>query len=405
MKNKVRARYKFCNLYVKNLPDDFDKETLMQLFGKYGGIRAAKIVHITKDDPNYQFIKGKSHCYAFICFVTPDCAKKAKKNLNGKIFIENGPRLFVDYHQTKKERVEFLKLQMMRKVQNNPYKYYIKPLLQMNQANPAFTLDKFAPITNPPFPLPLPMPLQMARPQNPQKPNVPQSAPIALVDVQNPQHAKAYMQLSQNILRANENYLNAQKAANVQNIPNIPYDPNAQYAQNVPKAQMNIEANEQYKDTIALSNKIFSKLLDDGRFIQYQHLFPKIVKILLKNYRNDIDSILNDDQAFVHNMNIIISQAQKETEFESKFREQQINEQRRTQGQEVQSTQTQGLNLYNMGYQQFLQDNKDKDKEEGEGKYEELDPKSQENIERLLVEIDYYKQQKNKDGTNDDKSK
>jgi hypothetical protein len=210
------------------------------------------------------------------------------------------------------------------------------------------------------------------------------------------------MQISQNILRANENYLNAQKAANAQNIP---YDPNAQYAQNVPKTQMNMESNEQYKDTIALSNKIFSKLLDDGRFIQYQHLFPKIVKILLKNYRNDIDSILNDDQAFVHNMNIIISQAQKETEVESKYREQQINEQRRTQGQDVQSPQTQGLNLYNMGYQQFLQQNKDKDKEEGEGKYEELDPKSQENIERLLVEIDYYKHQKNKDGTNDDKSK
>ena len=402
LKNKVRARYKFCNLYVKNLPDDFDKETLMQLFGKYGGIRAAKIVHITRDDPNYQFIKGKSHCYAFICYVTPDCAKKAKKNLNGKIFMKDGPRLYVDYHQTKKERVEFLKLQMMKKVQNNPYKYYIKPLLQMNQANPAFTLDKFAPITNPPFPLPLPLPLQMAHnPQHPQMPNAPQSGPIALVDVQNPQHAKAYMQISENILRANENYLNAQKAANAQNAP---YDPNAQYAQNIQKAQVNLETNEQYKDTIALSNKIFSKLLDDSRYVQYQHLFPKIVKIFLKNYHKDIDSILNDDQAFVHNMNIIIPLAQKEAEIESNFRTQEINEQRRIQGQAIQGNiQNKGLNLYNMGYQQFLQDNKEK--EEGEGKYEELDPKADENIEKLLVEIDYFKQHKNKDASNDDKSK
>ena len=399
LKNKVRARYKFCNLYVKNLPDDFDKETLMQLFGKYGGIRAAKIVHITRDDPNYQFIKGKSHCYAFICFVTPDCAKKAKKNLNGKIFMKDGPRLYVDYHQTKKERVEFLKLQMMKKVQNNPYKYYIKPLLQMNQANPAFTLDKFAPITNPPFPLPLPLPLHMAHnPQHPQMPNAPQSGPIALVDVQNPQHAKAYMQISENILRANENYLNAQKAANA------PYDPNAQYAQNIQKAQVNLETNEQYKDTIALSNKIFSKLLDDSRYVQYQHLFPKIVKIFLKNYHKDIDTILNDDQAFVHNMNIIIPLAQKEAEIESNFRTQEINEQRRIQGQAIQGNiQNKGLNLYNMGYQQFLQDNKEK--EEGEGKYEELDPKADENIEKLLVEIDYFKQHKNKDASNDDKSK
>jgi RNA recognition motif-containing protein len=378
----------------------------MQLFGKYGGIRAAKIVHITKDNPNYQFIKGKSHCYAFICFVTPDSAKKAKKNLNGKIFIKNGPRLYVDYHQTKKERVEFLKLQMMKKVQNNPYKYYIKPLLQINQANPAFTLDKFAPITNPPFPLPLPMPLQMIQNrQNPQMANVPQPGPIALVDVQNPQHAKAYMQISENIIRANENFLNAQKAANAQNVPNvqnIPYDPNAQYAQNVPKVQMNLANNEQYRDTIALSNKIFSKLLDDTRYVQYQHLFPKIVKIFLKNFNKEIDSILSDDQAFTHNMSIVIPQAQREAEMEMKFRD----EQRRIKGQESQGNiQPQGMNLYNLGYQQFLQGDRDKDGEKDKEESEEFDQKIDENLERLMVGIDYFKHQKNKDSSNDDKSK
>ena len=411
LKNKVRARYKFCNLYVKNLPDESDKETLMQLFGKYGGIRAAKIVHVTKDNPNYQFIKGKSHCYAFICFVTPDSAKKAKKNLNGKIFIKNGPRLYVDYHQTKKERVEFLKLQMMKKVQNNPYKYYIRPLLQINQANPAFTLDKFAPITNPPFPLPLPMPLQMMQNrQGPQMTNAPpQSGPIALVDVQNPQHAKAYMQMSENILRANENFLNTQKAANAQNIPNaqnVPFDPNAQYAQNASKVEMNITNNEQYRDTIALSNKIFAKLLDDTRYVQYQHLFPKIVKLILKNFSNDIDTILSDDQAFTHNMSMVIPQAQREAEMELKFREQQINEQRRMQGQESQpNAQPQGMNLYNMGYQQFLRSDRDKEGEKDKEEGEDLDQKMDENIERLMVDMDYFKHQKNKDESNDDKSK
>ncbi len=407
LKNQVRARYKFCNLYVKNLPDDSDKEAIMQLFGKYGGIRSAKIVTIKKDHPNYPYIKGKSHCYAFICFVTPDSAKKAKKSLNGKIIEENGMRLYVDYHQTKKERVEFLKLRMMRRVQNNPYKYYIKPILKINEANPAFTLDNFAPITNPPFPLPLPMPLQMVRPQNPNMP-VPQSPPIALVDVKNPQHAKVYMQMTQNILRANENYLNAQKAANAQNIP---FDPNAQYAQNVQKTQMNVEANEQYQDPMASSNKVFSKLLDDQRYVQYQHLFPKIAKIFMKQFPNNLDLVLNDDQAFAQNMNKILPQAQKEAEYEMKFREQQINEQRRAQSQEMQSgnvqpqvqSQIQPQGLYNLGYQQFLQGNKEQ--EEGEGKDEELDLKGDENIERLFGDIDDIKHPQNQDGTNDDKSK
>ena len=251
------------------------------------------------------------------------------------------------------------------------------------------------------------MPLQMVRPQNPNMP-VPQSPPIALVDVKNPQHAKVYMQMTQNILRANENYLNAQKAANAQNIP---FDPNAQYAQNVQKTQMNVEANEQYQDPMASSNKVFSKLLDDQRYVQYQHLFPKIAKIFMKQFPNNLDLVLNDDQAFAQNMNKILPQAQKEAEYEMKFREQQINEQRRAQSQEMQSgnvepqvqSQIQPQGLYNLGYQQFLQGNKEQ--EEGEGKDEELDLKGDENIERLFGDIDDIKHPQNQDGTNDDKSK
>ena len=130
------------------------------------------------------------------------------------------------------------------------------------------------------------------------------------------------------------------------------------------------------------------------------------MKLILKNFSNDIDTILSDDQAFTHNMSMVIPQAQREAEMELKFREQQINEQRRMQGQESQpNAQPQGMNLYNMGYQQFLRSDRDKEGEKDKEEGEELDQKMDENIERLMVDMDYFKHQKNKEESNDDKSK
>ena len=63
------------------------------------------------------------------------------------------------------------------------------------------------------------------------------------------------------------------------------------------------------------------------------------------------------------------------------------------------------MNLYNMGYQQFLRSDRDKEGEKDKEEGEELDQKMDENIERLMVDMDYFKHQKNKDESNDDKSK
>lgn len=121
LKTKVRARYKFCNLYVKHLPDNFDKEKLLQLFGEFGPIRSARILRSAATDNSFKFIKRKTRVFAYVCFLDPEQAKKAIKKLNGKEYIRNGPRLYVDYHQTKKERLQFLKLRMMRRFDLSPY--------------------------------------------------------------------------------------------------------------------------------------------------------------------------------------------------------------------------------------------------------------------------------------------
>ena len=114
LKKKAREKFKYCNLYIKHLPDTFTSDNLKDLFEPFGPIRSAKIIIQGKNDPKLKGVNAKSHVFAFVCFFDPETAKKAKEELNGKPYIKKGPRLYVDYHQTKKERLEFIKLKMIR---------------------------------------------------------------------------------------------------------------------------------------------------------------------------------------------------------------------------------------------------------------------------------------------------
>ena len=115
IKNQIREKYKFCNLYVKNLPDSFDDEGLRQLFEKYGKIRSCKTV---KKEllQSYLGVKRSVKVFGFVCFFDSDQARSAKKDLHERD-IGNKLRLFVDYHQSKREREEILKLKMLNQSQ------------------------------------------------------------------------------------------------------------------------------------------------------------------------------------------------------------------------------------------------------------------------------------------------
>lgn len=63
----------FTNLYVKNLPDDFDEEKLAVMFGGYGTITSSCILEDKA---------GRKFC--FVNFETPESAQKAVEELNGK---------------------------------------------------------------------------------------------------------------------------------------------------------------------------------------------------------------------------------------------------------------------------------------------------------------------------------
>lgn len=115
IKAQIREKYKFCNLYVKNLPDNFDDEGLRQLFEKYGRIRSYKTV---KRDlvQSYLGVKRSVKVFGFVCFYESEHARNAKKDLHERE-IANKCKLFVDYHQSKREREEILKLKMLNQSQ------------------------------------------------------------------------------------------------------------------------------------------------------------------------------------------------------------------------------------------------------------------------------------------------
>jgi len=121
IKKQIREKYKFCNLYVKNLPDTFDDEQLRQLFSKYGEIKSCK--SFKKElTPSMIGVKRSVKVYGFVCFQDAGQAREAKSSLHGQLVFKNQGKLFVDYFQSKKEREEYLKLKML----NNSQKQFQK---------------------------------------------------------------------------------------------------------------------------------------------------------------------------------------------------------------------------------------------------------------------------------------
>ena len=150
IKRKIKEKYKFCNLYVKNLPDDYTDEKLKLLFKEFGEIRSAKVAK-KEMLSRYLGIKRSEKVFGFVCFFDREKAKEAKTKLNQTSLTINGPKLFVDYHQTKQERQEFLKLKLIRDsekqkrimpsfrpVQGAPFAGYPQMIRQFPQQTPPY---------------------------------------------------------------------------------------------------------------------------------------------------------------------------------------------------------------------------------------------------------------------------
>jgi polyadenylate-binding protein len=112
IKKQTKEKFRFCNLYVKNLPDNIDDEAITNLFSKFGEIRSAKTVK-KELFSSYLGIKRSVKVFGFVCFYDAAHARDAKTTLHGSTIPGTNTKLFVDYHQNKQERQEYLKLKII----------------------------------------------------------------------------------------------------------------------------------------------------------------------------------------------------------------------------------------------------------------------------------------------------
>lgn len=115
-------KFKFTNIFVKNLPGEATKEQLDELFSKYGTITSS-MVNSTKDD--------KTKAFGFINFAAPEEATAAVEATNGIEF--QGRKLFVGRAQKKEEREKELRERFEQLKQERQKKYagvnlYVKNL-------------------------------------------------------------------------------------------------------------------------------------------------------------------------------------------------------------------------------------------------------------------------------------
>ena len=244
IKKKIKDKYKFCNLYVKNLPPDFTDEKLVELFGKYGPIRSAKVVK-NEISSNYLFIKKTVRVFAYVCFYEPAKAQEAKQQLRDKALIANGPRLYVDYHQNKEERTQFLKLKLIKESEKR------KNALFQNQnfRNLAIVPNAAGIRTFPRGMAPMNMNINMQR-------------RMPFVN-----------------MRMNMNMNNNQP-------PRRPEQPGN-------NNRMDKNARTDY-----YGEKIYEKIAKDQKFAAYESYFPKIVGIFLDLSDGVIERLINDDKYF-----------------------------------------------------------------------------------------------------------
>ncbi|MCH95671.1 polyadenylate-binding protein 3-like, partial [Trifolium medium] len=93
---------KFTNVYIKNLSETLSDEDLKKLFCPFGIITSARVMK----DAN-----GKSRCFGFVNFQSPDSAAAAVENLNGTT-INSDKVLYVGRAQSKEERDRELKAKL-----------------------------------------------------------------------------------------------------------------------------------------------------------------------------------------------------------------------------------------------------------------------------------------------------
>ncbi|KAL8514268.1 hypothetical protein ACS0TY_013402 [Phlomoides rotata] len=106
-RNRGKGSPKFTNVYVKNLSESITNESFKKMFEKFGVITSALVMK----DAN-----GKSKCFGFVNFETPESAAAAVENLNESSLDDKV--LYVGKAEKKAEREAELRAQYLRERNN-----------------------------------------------------------------------------------------------------------------------------------------------------------------------------------------------------------------------------------------------------------------------------------------------
>ncbi|ANQ11100.1 Polyadenylate-binding protein [Plasmodium coatneyi] len=127
-----KNKHQGVNLYIKNLDDAIDDQTLKELFEPYGTITSAKVM---RDD------KEQSKGFGFVCFAQQEEANKAVTEMHLKII--NGKPLYVGLAEKREQRLSRLQQRFrmhpirhhMNNALNSPMQYPNpqSPQMQFNQ--------------------------------------------------------------------------------------------------------------------------------------------------------------------------------------------------------------------------------------------------------------------------------
>lgn len=104
--NQLNKKFRECNLFVKNVPNELSEDKLKELFGKFGEIKSLKIPEtIICTKVKGKLTELKSRCgFAYVCFMDSDSAKSAFEELNNKILDGFKIPLLIEYFMPKVER-------------------------------------------------------------------------------------------------------------------------------------------------------------------------------------------------------------------------------------------------------------------------------------------------------------
>ena len=252
VKKQIKEKYKFCNLYVKNLPDNFSDESLREIFAKYGEIRSCKTVR-KELYTSYLGIKRSVKVFGFVCFFEAAQAREAKANLHGLSLGSNNMRLFVDYFQSKQERSEYLKLKMIN--QSNKMQKNLKPgeMPPMLRNMPMGGQRQF--------------PNQMNNNQ-----------------MQQGQQFLRKFPPQSNINNNNMNYMNQKLPMHMQ-------------------GKMNLEGLDKNQIRDYYGERLFTKISTNPQFSTISAYFPRIIGIFLDLQPLIIENLINDDDYFGRQVN------------------------------------------------------------------------------------------------------